>query len=87
MRSTMKIGTKTRMRYPRTNTLKRAGLLRRSPNRPTNFDFWLRQPFACFVGRFRRLRREIITKPVRAEYIRAQLTMSDAALVKELSRG
>lgn len=75
------------MRFPRTNDLKRSGRILRSPNRPPNFESWLTQPLACFVGRFRRLRRELITKEIRAEYIRAQLMGSSAELVKELSIG
>ena len=82
-----RIGTKTRVRFPRTNDLKRAGRLLRSPNRPPKFDSWLRQPLACFVGRFRRLRREMVTKPVRADYIQSQLVKGDAALMKALSDG
>lgn len=73
------------MRWPRTNDLKRAGSLLRPPNRPPKFESLLRQPLSCFVGHFRRMRREMVTKPVRAEYIRTQLVQGDAELMKELS--
>ncbi len=84
MRNIFKISTKTRMRYPRTKVHKRAGTLVRPPNRPAKFKLWRFQPLTVTTGHFRRLRRELFTKPVRAEYIRAQLTAGDAVLAKEL---
>ena len=81
------IGTKTRMRFPRTNVLKRAGLILKVPNRPPKFDSWLSAPLSAFSGRFRRLRREKYTKPARAEYVRAALMVRDAAFAKELGFG
>lgn len=84
MRNQFKISTKTRMCYPRTNALKRAGTLLRPPNRPPKYKTWLQQPFAAFSGRFRRLRRERYTKPARAEYILARISAGDEGLAKEL---
>ena len=80
----IKIGTKTRMRYPRTNALKRSGSLLRVPNRPQKFQSMVLTPFSVSVGHFRRMRRERYTKTARAEYVRAQLVSGDAALAKEL---
>ena len=82
--SALKIGTKTRMRYPRTNALKRSGTLLRSPNRPPKFESMVMAPLSVFVGHFRRMRRERYTKPARAEYVRATLLVRDSALAKEL---
>ena len=80
----LKVGTKTRARYPRTNALKRAGTLLRVPNRPQQFQSMLLTPLSAFVGHFRRMRREKYTKPARAEYIREALLSQDSALAKEL---
>ena len=80
----LKIGTKTRMRYPRTNALKRSGSLLRVPNRPPKFQFMVTTPFSVSVGHFRRMRRERYTKPARAEYIREALLAQDKGLAKEL---
>ena len=91
MRSQMvkpfKIGTKTRTRFPRTKEHKRAGRILRAPNRPPKFQSWLQQPLSAFVGHFRRLKRELVTKPARAEYIRAQIASNDSDLAKELGIG
>ncbi len=62
----LKVGTKTRMRYPRTNELKRTGW--RPPSRPPEFKRWLTMPLHVTAGRFRRLLRERYTKPRRVEY-------------------
>ena len=80
----IKIGTKTRMRYPRTNALKRSGTLLRVPNRPQQFKSMVLTPLSVFVGHFRRMRRERYTKPARAEYIREALLAQDKGLAKEL---
>ena len=82
-----KISTKTRMRFPRTNEHKRAGSLFRPPNRPPKFQSWVLQPLSVFASRFRRLRRELYTKPARAEYVRARITSKDSDLAKELGIG
>jgi len=82
--SAMKIGTKTRMRYPRTNTLKRSGSLLRVPNRPQKFKSMVMTPLSVSVGHYRRMRRERYTKPARAEYVRATLLARDVGLAKEL---
>ncbi len=81
---TLKIGTKTRTRFPRTNVLKREGRLTRVPNRPNNLKFMLLTPLSAFVGQFKRRRREIYTKPARAEYIREALLAQDKGLATEL---
>ncbi len=80
----LKIGTKTRMRYPRTNALKRSGSLLRVPNRPPKFESMVMAPLSTFVGHFRRMRRERYTKPARAEYVREALLARDVGLAKEL---
>ncbi len=80
----LKIGTKTKMRYPRTNALKRSGNILRVPNRPPKFESMVIAPLSAFVGHFRRMRRERYTKPARAEYVRAALLSQDKALAKEL---
>ena len=82
-----KISTKTRMRFPRTKAHKRAGSLLRPPNRPPKFKSWVLQPLAVFSGHFRRLRRELYTKPARAEYAQARIASRDADLAKELGIG
>ncbi|KKM81489.1 hypothetical protein LCGC14_1329340 [marine sediment metagenome] len=82
-----KISTKTRMRFPRTKEHKRAGSLLRPPNRPPKFQSWVLQPLSVFVGRFRRLRRELYTKPARAEYVLARIASKDTDLAEELGIG
>lgn len=82
--SALKIGTKTRMRFPRTNTLTRSGRILRVPNRPQKFESMMFTPLSAFVGQFRRMKRERYTKPARAEYVRAALLTQDADWVKEL---
>ena len=78
----LKVGTKTRMRYPRTGALKRTGW--RPPSRPDKFKRWLTMPLHVTAGRFRRLRRERFTKPVRVEYQLAKRAEGDKAFAKEL---
>ncbi len=81
----LKVGTKTRMRYPRTGNLKRTGW--RPPSRPPEFKRWLTMPLHVAVGRFRRLRRERFSKPKRVEYQLAQRAAGDKALAEELGIG
>lgn len=76
--------TKIQERYPRTGIHKRAGRIVQVPSRPPKFNTWLAMPLTAFVGRFRRLRREMHRKPARAEYVRGVLVSGDAALAKEL---
>ena len=83
----LKIGTKTRMRYPRTKALKRSGNLLRVPNRPPKFESMMMAPLSAFVGHLRRMRRERYTKPARAEYVRAALLVRDASWAEELGLG
>lgn len=78
----LKVGTKTRMRYPRTGNLKRTGW--RPPSRPPELKRWLTMPLHVAAGRFRRLRRERFTKPVRVQYQLTRRAENDKALAKEL---
>jgi len=81
----LKVGTKTRMRYPRTNVLKRTGW--RPPSRPPEFKRWLTAPLHVAASRFRRLRRERFTKPARVQYQLNARAKSDKALAEELGIG
>lgn len=74
--------TKRDARYPRTNELKQ--LTFRPPSRPQKFKTWLASPLQIFVGRFRRLRREMHTKPVRVQYYLRKHAKSDAMIAEEL---
>ncbi len=83
--SMLKVGTKTRMRYPRTKKLKRHNVL--PPSRPTDFKRWLATPLHVTAGRFRRLRRERYTKPARVNYYLTTRAERDKSLAKELGIG
>ncbi len=78
----IKVGTKTRMRYPRTGALKHIGF--RPPSRPPEFKRWLTAPLHVAASRFRRLQRERFSKPKRVEYQLARRAVSDKALAEEL---
>ena len=79
----LKVGTKTRMRYPRTNALKRSTRVL-PPSRPDNFKRWLTAPLHVSASRFRRLRRERFTKPARVNYYLAVHAKKAKVLAKEL---
>ena len=81
----IKVGTKTRMRYPRTGKPKNTGF--RPPSRPPEFKRWLTMPLHVAVGRFRRLQRERFSKPRRVEYQLARRAQSDKVLAEELGIG
>ncbi len=81
----IKVGTKTRMRYPRTGNLKRTGF--RPPSRPPEFKRWLTMPLHVAASRFRRLQRERFSKPRHVEHQLAQRAKSDKVLAEELGIG
>jgi len=81
----LKVGSHSKIRYPRTNALKRTSF--RPPSRPPNFDHWLANPLHVSASRFRRLRREMHTKPARVDYFLRDRAKLDKALAEELGIG
>lgn len=72
-------GSHRYQRYSRTGDLKTVGIAALI-NRPQKFDTWLTVPLHTAAGRFRRLAREFIKKPLRAERLMVRVKAATEAL-------